>query len=274
MIGATRKWIVWQLSLGEFSCRSDVVRYALWMSLKIAAFAYGLNLAAHFALYASGLLPYDLFDALVIATLLTPPVSFIVSIAAYLVVGFAIFDLAVSRVELERLSRTDMLSGLLNRRAFLDVYERHSAGVSLVLFDIDRFKSINDARGHTAGDDVIVSVARSLLAAFPEPFTCARIGGEEFAVQCGGDVPGLFERTEAARKAIASQFVETGQGTVRVSVSAGIANYSSGRDFAAVFAEADRALYRAKTDGRNRTVTYAQIESPRVARMGGDTACG
>lgn len=258
MVGAARNWIVSQLSLGAFSSRADVVRCAFWMSLKIAAFAYALNLVAHFVLYAAGLLPYDLYQALIIATVLTPPVSLVVSLAAYLVVGFAILDLSVSRAELERLSRTDTLSGLLNRRAFLDAFEAHPDDASMALFDIDRFKTINDTLGHTAGDTVIVSVARALLAAFPAPFTCARIGGEEFAVLCGGDSAQLFERTEAVRKAIAAQMIETGQGDTSVTVSAGIADCSAGRTFAALFAAADRALYQAKSEGRNSTVVYAE----------------
>ncbi len=151
------------------------------MAAKIAVFAYLLNIVGHLILVTFGLLPYPLGPALVVATMLTPPVSFLVAVIAYSVVGLAIYDLGVSRQRFERLSRTDMLSGLLNRRAFLDAFEQARGPVALILFDIDRFKAINDTLGHKAGDDVIVKVAQCLTDAAGDDVVVARIGGEEFA---------------------------------------------------------------------------------------------
>lgn len=261
MVLATRNWIIRQLSLGEFASRRDVVLHAFWMSLKIAALAYGLNLIAHFNLYAFDLLPYDLFPALIIATVLTPPVSFVVAMAAYSVVGFAVYDLAMSSQELSRLSRTDALSGLLNRRAFLDAFETRQGEAVLVLFDIDRFKAVNDTYGHAAGDDAIVAVGKVIETSFGEGAVSARIGGEEFAVLCASDShESLMHRAELARRAVCACRIVSGDRQFSVTVSAGIANPSGSRGFAEVFTEADRALYRAKADGRDRIVAFRDLE--------------
>lgn len=261
MVLATRNWIIRQLSLGEFASRRDVVRHAFWMSLKIAGLAYGLNLIAHFNLYAFDLLPYDLFPALVIATVLTPPVSFVVAMAAYSVVGFAIYDLAMSSQELSRLSRTDALSGLLNRRAFLDAFDTSRGETVLVLFDIDRFKTVNDTYGHAAGDDAIVAVARAIETSFGPGAVSARIGGEEFAVLCTNDsTETVMRHAEAARLAVRIGRIESAGHRFSVTVSAGIANSAGSRGFAEVFTEADRALYRAKADGRDRVVAFGDLE--------------
>lgn len=262
MVVATRDWIVRQLTLGEFNSRGDVFRRASWMAFKIAVLAYGMNIVAHFGLYGTGLLPYGLFPALVIATVLTPPVSFIVAIVAYSVVGLAVYDLSVSRRELERLSRTDMLSGLLNRRAFHDAFDASTGDLTMALFDIDRFKSVNDTHGHKAGDDVIVAVADMLRQIYGQDHVCARIGGEEFAVLSrqisDGDSLAL---AESARSAIAAMPIPVASGVVHVTISGGIARSTAGEDFGEMFAAADSALYLAKAGGRNRMIRARDIES-------------
>lgn len=261
MVLAARNWIIRQLSLGEFASRRDVMRHAFWMSLKITGLAYGLTLIAHFNLYAFDLLPYDLFDALIIVTVLTPPVSFVVAMAAYSVVGFAIYDLAMSSQELSRLSRTDALSGLLNRRAFLDAFDTRRGETMLVLFDIDRFKTVNDTYGHAAGDDAIVAVARAIETSFGPGAVSARIGGEEFAVLCTSDSDeSLMLRAEVARRAVCAGRIVSGGHQFSVTVSAGIASPSGSRGFAEVFTEADRVLYRAKADGRDRVVAFGDLD--------------
>lgn len=262
MGNATRNWIVRQLTLGEFSSRRAVVWRAVWMAAKIAMLAYGLNICAHFALVAFGLLPYDLFPALVIATVLTPPVSFIVAVIAYSVVGFAIYDLGVSRSELERISRIDMLSGLLNRRAFHKAFDDSHGDASLVLFDIDRFKAVNDTFGHSAGDDVIAAVAEVIRDTFADGEICARIGGEEFAVLWSRDDAGtIAERADLARQRVAALEVAAGERSVRITISGGIADLAGARGFNEIFSEADRALYVAKASGRNRIVHHRDIDS-------------
>lgn len=262
MENATSNWIVRQLTLGEFSSRRAVVWRSVWMAAKIAMLAYGLNICAHLLLVSLDLLPYDLFPALVIATVLTPPVSFVVAVFAYMVVGFAVYDLRVSRAELERISRIDMLSGLLNRRAFQKAFDDGRGEASLILFDIDRFKAVNDSFGHSIGDNVIAAVADVIRNTFDEDEICARIGGEEFAVLWGGTtIDAMAERAELARRRVEALELFAGDRSVRVTISGGIADLADGRDFNEIFSEADRALYVAKASGRNRIVRHWDIES-------------
>ncbi|MFN7011928.1 MAG: GGDEF domain-containing protein [Allorhizobium sp.] len=262
MENAASNWIVRQLTLGEFSSRRAVVWRSVWMAAKIAVLAYGLNICAHLLLVSLDLLPYDLFPALVIATVLTPPVSFIVAVFAYMVVGFAVYDLRVSRTEFERISRIDMLSGLLNRRAFQKAFDDGRGEASLILFDIDRFKAVNDSFGHSIGDNVIAAVADVIRNTFDEDEICARIGGEEFAVLwTGATIDAMAERAELARQRVEALELFAGDRSVRVTISGGMADLADGRDFNEIFSEADRALYVAKASGRNRIVRHWDINS-------------
>jgi diguanylate cyclase (GGDEF)-like protein len=255
MVASVHAWIMQQLTLGEFSSRRAVLHKAIVMAAKIAVFAYALNVLSHFALVAFDLLPYDLGPALVIATVLTPPVSFVVAVIAYSVVGLAIYDLGLSNQRFEMLSRTDMLSGLMNRRAFLDEFEHVRGKTSLVIFDIDRFKAINDSLGHKTGDDVIAKVANLLATVAPPLAKVSRIGGEEFAVLLPGLVSSeALEVAEAMRQAVeVAEFTGPG-GRFQVTVSAGVAEGVAELGFSEIFSHADRALYLAKAAGRNRLV--------------------
>ena len=257
--------VIRQLTLGEFSSRRAVLKKAAWMGAKIAVFAYLLNLMGHMILIAFGLLPYPLGPALVVATILTPPVSFIVALIAYSVVGLAIYDLGMSRQRFEMLSRTDMLSGLMNRRAFLDAFDQARGPVALILFDIDRFKSINDTLGHKAGDDVIVKVAQSLAGASGDAAAVSRIGGEEFAVLLDGERSSqALEVAEAIRRAVEVISVDVAGLPVSVTVSAGVSNGVSELGFSELFSAADRALYVAKASGRNRIVHARQLADAQI----------
>ncbi|MDH4439799.1 MAG: GGDEF domain-containing protein [Rhizobium sp.] len=255
MLESAHAWMIRQLTLGEFSSRRAVVRKAVLMALKIAVFAYALNILSHLALVACDLLPYDLLPALVIATVLTPPVSFVVALTAYSVVGLAIYDLGLSRQRFEMLSRTDMLSGLMNRRAFLEEFERVRGATSLVLFDIDRFKTINDGLGHKAGDDVIAQVAQVLTGIAPPDAKVSRIGGEEFAVLLPGfSGEDAVLTADRMRQAVGSAEFCGPAGAFVVTVSAGVAEGVAELGFSEIFSHADRALYLAKAAGRNRIV--------------------
>lgn len=250
-----REWIVDQLMFGEFASYRDVCRKSVWVGLKVSLVAYVLNLSAHFLLHAFGLMPYSLGSALVLATVLTPPITFVVSVAAYIAVGCAIHDLGVSRAEFERLSRTDMLSGLANRRAFLDRFDSCARDKAMLVIDLDRFKSVNDNYGHTTGDEVIVKVGKMLATVFDDRCLCARIGGEEFAVFCW-DIPfGEFMAlAEVARKRIAGMRIAARDEDFSVTVSGGLARALPHEHFGEVFSRADKALYAAKSGGRDRIV--------------------
>jgi diguanylate cyclase (GGDEF)-like protein len=255
MVSVIRRWIVDQLMFGEFASYRDVCRKSIWVALKVSVLAYGLNLCAHFLLYGFDLLPYRLGLALIIATVLTPPITFAVSVTAYIAVGFAIHELGVSRAEFEKLSRTDMLSGLANRRAFLDRFDQCDRDKAMLVIDLDRFKSVNDTYGHTAGDEVIVKVSQMLAEVFSDRCLCARIGGEEFAVFCW-DMPfaEFAALGEIARRRVASMRIEAKDGGFSVTVSAGLARALPQEQFGDVFSRADKALYAAKAGGRDRIV--------------------
>uniref|UniRef100_A0A7C1PAA0 diguanylate cyclase n=1 Tax=Agrobacterium albertimagni TaxID=147266 RepID=A0A7C1PAA0_9HYPH len=260
MFDLVHVWVIRQLTLGEFSSRQAVLWKAMAMAAKIAVFAYGLNVIAHFILVGLGLLPYPLGPALVVATMLTPPVSFIVAVIAYSVVGLAIYDLGVSRQRFETLSRTDMLSGLMNRRAFLDTFEAARGPVALILLDIDRFKSVNDTLGHKAGDDVIVRTATCLTHVLGSDEAIARIGGEEFAVLLTGQgTERAMEIAEAIRASVEEMRLEISGRPISISVSAGVAEGVAELGFSELFSGADRALYLAKASGRNRIVHAKEL---------------
>jgi len=155
---------------------------------------------------------------------------------------------------------TDPLTGLPNRRAFMQraerIFERSGRGeipISLLAFDLDRFKSINDAFGHPTGDEVLRIFANVLSRALRPADTAARIGGEEFALV----LPGCGDQ---AAIAIARRIRDAFQDDARfldgrrldATVSVGVATASErGRSLDDIIASADAALYRAKGLGRN-----------------------
>lgn len=157
-------------------------------------------------------------------------------------------------------SETDALSGLMNRRGF----EYHAQGAlrraarpgiptSLVIADIDHFKSINDGFGHAVGDRVIKAFADYLRQASGENPIAGRIGGEEFAILLPGtNVSSAKLFCEGARSAFATLPIEGLPAAHRCTASFGVAEFNTGEDFAELMGRADQALYAAKRDGRDR----------------------
>lgn len=185
-------------------------------------------------------------------------------------IGFVVFlgllQLALVGQRSERRFRaaaeTDGLTGLANRRRFLREVLSHLAGNpargTLVLFDLDYFKHVNDTHGHLTGDRALVEFARILAKATPERAVAARIGGEEFALFLPGD--------EAATSAVLADEIRqltqalelgTANGNLRITVSVGVADIAEvGIDYEMLHAAADIALYKAKREGRDRVVVY------------------
>ena len=163
-------------------------------------------------------------------------------------------ELYQAKLEVDLLSRTDPMTGLPNRRAVFEVAETATPdAMALVIVDIDRFKRVNDTRGHLAGDEVIRAIAQ-IMATELGRFGCVgRIGGEEFAL-VGSDIDYavLAERLFEFRRRVAATPIVVNGGAVVVTVSAGVALRRPGGSFADLYAEADRALYDAKAQGRNR----------------------
>ena len=165
------------------------------------------------------------------------------------------------RLRAEQLAQLDPLTGLNNRRAFYDKTNalwsqaiRHAHPTSVMLFDIDRFKQINDAHGHAHGDDVLKAVAGMLRDSVREEDILARWGGEEFIVFLPetGREKGMA-LAERLRAVIAGLRVPGEAGETRVTASIGIAQAESEHyTLDALIASADECLYQAKQQGRNR----------------------
>lgn len=170
---------------------------------------------------------------------------------------------------LRMLATRDQLSGLLNRREFDRILSeeeeralRFGHPLALVLFDIDRFKSINDTHGHPVGDAVLREVARRLPLQVRSVDRVARIGGEEFAtVLMQAEYPVALDIAQRGVNAMAREpVVVNGSLALPVTVSAGVAVLPTDVDSgAALFSAADKALYAAKQQGRNRAVRYDQL---------------
>jgi diguanylate cyclase (GGDEF)-like protein len=176
-----------------------------------------------------------------------------------------------AREEAERISRMDVMTGLFNRRHAMETIEhelaragRTNASVGILMLDVDRFKRINDAHGHTGGDAVLIEVARRLRAGVREWDIAARVGGEEFCVIAPGmesesDVAELGDRI---RLAVAERAIVVGEGIaepVTVSIGAALLHHGDGSAEHALDC-ADRALYAAKRRGRNRIARFSQLD--------------
>lgn len=166
--------------------------------------------------------------------------------------------------ELRQASRTDFLTGILNRRAFSEVANaqianarRHGTALTLIMFDIDHFKSINDRFGHDAGDAVLVEIADLARRVFREGDIVARYGGEEFiALACNCDLQGGMVLADRLRLSIENWRFTAADGTLRATSSFGLALFDASQDdLGSLLRRADQALYLAKQHGRNRVET-------------------
>ncbi|WP_026282815.1 diguanylate cyclase [Rhizobium sp. 2MFCol3.1] len=153
---------------------------------------------------------------------------------------------------LERLSETDPLTGLLNRRAIELQFEqlRTEGFEALAVIDIDHFKAINDINGHSVGDEVLKAVAKALQPG--ASVRAYRLGGEEFVLLLRGD--DADTQAELRRQAIPAIVARTVPGLKRpVTASMGVTGIVGDKDFATLYERADKLLYEAKSAGRNRT---------------------
>ena len=158
--------------------------------------------------------------------------------------------------DLERLATTDPLTGLANRRTFeealhreLERARRTGEPFSLAILDIDHFKRVNDENGHDVGDAVLRTFGHSLAAEARDADLPARFGGEEFVLLLTGcDERDAFDAVDRLRR---SAVKDT---PLPITASAGVATFAPGLTESTLFAAADTALYRAKREGRDRTV--------------------
>jgi diguanylate cyclase (GGDEF)-like protein len=169
--------------------------------------------------------------------------------------------------ELERLSASDSLTGLSNRRILTQRLseellrsQRQNHSFTVVMLDVDHFKKYNDAHGHPAGDEVLKRVASILRTSTRAGDCTARYGGEEFAVLLSGK--GAEEATQLAER-IRQRVAEEEFTAGRITISAGIAEFPDhGHTAEAVISSADEALYQAKREGRNRVACAQKKQKP------------
>jgi diguanylate cyclase (GGDEF)-like protein len=184
-----------------------------------------------------------------------------VLLASALVLAFVGFLLGRQADRLASLSQTDALTGLPNRRALnehireeLRRAARYRTPVSLLLIDVDGLKQVNDAHGHAAGDRVIRTIARAITHTLRESDFGARWGGDEFGI-VAPNTTSAAARASAERLVNRVRSVRDGHGFLST-VSVGIATFDPNRsdhaDVESLVGAADRALYQAKADGRNR----------------------
>jgi diguanylate cyclase (GGDEF)-like protein/PAS domain S-box-containing protein len=166
--------------------------------------------------------------------------------------------------ELERLATHDPLTGLANRRLFEQRLEqeladaiRHERSLAVAILDLDRFKDVNDQHGHPVGDRALRETAMRLESVQRKGELFARVGGEEFAwILPEVDSHGAWAAVERARHAISDVPFE---GIGHLTISIGVGLRTELEDSAALYERADQSLYRAKRDGRNRSIMWRPI---------------
>ena len=184
-------------------------------------------------------------------------------------VGERTQELSAALEQVTRLSRTDPLTNIPNRRALLEqadealrMAKRHGREVALVIVDIDHFKRVNDTLGHQVGDEVLVAVAGALLGSVRETDHVGRLGGEEFVI--------LLPETTAAAAFVVAERCRRAIGALRlqalatpITASFGIATYPHhGVELDVLLVCADQAMYEAKHRGRDAIVTFVPAEPP------------
>jgi diguanylate cyclase (GGDEF)-like protein len=172
-------------------------------------------------------------------------------------------EIVVEQFELQQIAKQDSMTGALTRRGFFAEVERefrragrYDRPSTLIVIDVDHFKSINDRYGHPAGDAVLVSIANTCMATMRRSDVFGRIGGEEFGLLLPEThAEEAREAAERIRHMVESTIVQVGGVEVRATVSMGVAPRPATTETVATwFAEADIALYEAKQFGRNRVV--------------------
>lgn len=187
---------------------------------------------------------------------------------------YDVTDIAANRkalesanAELEYLSRTDRLTELYNRGHWEEClnrefsrYKRYQTISSVVMFDIDHFKRVNDTYGHQAGDEVIRQVADAIRKSLRKSDIAGRYGGEEFGIILGNsDAAAAMQYCERLRQTISELVIEYEEHRISFTVSLGISEINNTLETPTAWLEqADKALYASKEGGRNQTTVYQE----------------
>lgn len=172
-------------------------------------------------------------------------------------------ELEKAKLAAEHEARTDPLTGIYNRRSFfveasrqLHFALRKQQPLSLLMFDIDHFKSINDTFGHALGDEALRQFCNTIVSNLRESDVWGRLGGEEFALVLCEDEQGTLQTAQRLRQEVARIAIDTSSGVLSLTASIGVAYLSDQPDIETLLSQADNALYQAKHQGRNKVIEY------------------
>jgi diguanylate cyclase (GGDEF)-like protein len=230
---------------------------ALTLAMTVTEFGTDLNATVHVGFVMTS----GMIIGVIISALLTGSLTY----RSALVMR----ELNLARGELLRISRTDQLTGLLNRRGFdetagsmLANAKATKVSVIALMCDIDRFKAVNDQFGHEFGDKVLVEIARIFDSfARQNHMLAARHGGEEFAVlMVGVTVEQAMKYANALRRSCAETEISADGVSAHVTISIGLAVSQNASDLSQIMRIADQALYRAKHRGRDRVAQADTLE--------------
>ena len=233
-------------TMPRITTSSEFVRYVLLVNafaLLVALTADVSQQLLFFTTWSSALRSWAL-TVLVVAAIATP---------VAMVFARAQRELQLAKQALEKVSRTDQLTGLANRRALMEAGEQPSREMVLVIADIDHFKTVNDTHGHRGGDAVLQAIAGIMTRHLAEYGLVGRLGGEEFAlISTSASIDRILTKLGEMQQMITQMPIVSPAGTVQVTISAGVAVRSRSGTFDKLYSEADEALYLAKRSGRNR----------------------
>ncbi|WFU24288.1 GGDEF domain-containing protein [Bradyrhizobium sp. CB1717] len=277
---ATARMIIVSAAMGLYSLGCAYVLWtgraepllSRWPLIVLTALGGGLflvriPLAVMHPLAAAPVTSFDALQSFWFAIVSTFTLLFVIAI------NYLFLALTKERSELmhKRASMTDALTGLANRRAFLDFAAQRlkapaNETVAFLLFDLDLFKSINDSHGHAMGDRVLRLFAQTLSANLPKGSFAGRLGGEEFAaIVSGPDRQAVIAAAEHVRESFATAARVVDGIPIAATVSVGLAHADSEpAGIEALCERADKALYTAKALGRNRVATAVDEHVPLV----------
>jgi diguanylate cyclase (GGDEF)-like protein len=176
-------------------------------------------------------------------------------------------ELASYEQKLVELNTKDGLTGVYNRRFFqtrlneeYQRYKRSGNALSLIMFDIDFFKKVNDNYGHPGGDAVLQSIASKIASTMRITDFLARYGGEEFCCLLSGtDLSGAYILAERLRKLIENTTTPCQENNIKVTISLGVSQMTTEDSVETFLKRADEALYQAKNTGRNRVMPIPSV---------------
>jgi diguanylate cyclase (GGDEF)-like protein len=194
------------------------------------------------------------------------------------VIGTAFIVLLITKERTVRIHKaaahTDPMTGLFNRRGFIEAAHqlmarqaRKGEFVSVLMFDLDHFKSINDSYGHAVGDDALRLFAATASVSMRANDVIARFGGEEFVAILPGNITDAVMVADRVRLAFEAAALKVGEHSLSATVSVGASCSDGGADIEVLIGDADAALYRAKLNGRNRVERASDEKMPPKMHM-------